>query len=215
MVTGAISYSSSYDLTVYTGSSVMPFDASVPGVVSRNVVTIATHENFDPMTLTNDIALLDLTTPITFDTCHKPICLVDGSKTPQMASGCRAMGWGLNASTVVARDTDERLARALASSSGTYESTIKWADVPVVSDATCQSTYGTYYTGSNLCAGSSVNNSCRGDSGGPLACKEADGRYYQYGIVVAGDCGYPGLYTKVSSFLPWIEQMKILMTMVA
>ncbi|XP_059156681.1 transmembrane protease serine 9-like [Physella acuta] len=191
--TGVTSISSATELTVFTGSNVMPFETSVPGVVRRPVATVATHESYNPKNFANDIAILTLTTPITFDTCHRPICLVDGSKTPQMASGCRAMGWGLNSS----------------STTGTIQSTMMWVDVPVVSDATCQSTYGTYYTGSNFCAGSAGKDSCQGDSGGPLACKEADGRFYEYGIVSAGtgDCGSSvGLYTKVSSFLTWITQ---------
>ncbi|XP_059156697.1 transmembrane protease serine 9-like [Physella acuta] len=200
--TGAISTTAASDLTVYTGSNVMPFETSVPGVIRRTVATVATHASYDPKYLANDIALLELTTPITFDTCHRPICLVDGSKTPQMASGCRAMGWGKNSS----------------STTGTIQSTMLWVDVPVVSDVTCQSNYGLYYHGSNFCAGSPGMDSCRGDSGGPLACKEADGRFYEYGIVSAGPeyCGSSaGLYTKVSSFLPWIEQMKTLMATAA
>ena len=51
--------------------------------------------------------------------------------------------------------------------------------------------------------------SCNGDSGGPLVVKS--GRtYFQIGIVSFGTSvcgvGLPGVYTKVSAFLPWIEK---------
>ncbi|XP_059177043.1 chymotrypsinogen B-like [Physella acuta] len=80
--------------------------------------------------------------------------------------------------------------------------------MPIASDATCQSTYGPTFNGKNFCAGAVDKNICAGDSGGPLVCKESDGRYYQYGIMSAtqGDCHVPNaLFTKVSSFLPWIN----------
>ena len=55
--------------------------------------------------------------------------------------------------------------------------------------------------------------SCSGDSGGPLFYRESQFSkpYYQIGIVSFGlsqFCGknkYPGFYTKVEAFLPWIE----------
>ncbi|MGK0187858.1 MAG: secreted trypsin-like serine protease [Verrucomicrobiales bacterium] len=52
--------------------------------------------------------------------------------------------------------------------------------------------------------------SCKGDSGGPLVIPDPEtGRYRQIGIVSVGQgCGVPdkyGIYTRVTSFLPWIK----------
>ena len=52
--------------------------------------------------------------------------------------------------------------------------------------------------------------SCGGDSGGPLVYRAiADDPYYQVGIVSYGTkiCGQgiPGVYTRVTSFLDWIQ----------
>ncbi|MFF5568631.1 S1 family peptidase [Streptomyces sp. NPDC012623] len=81
------------------------------------------------------------------------------------------------------------------------------ASVPFVSDASCNSSYGgEVITSEEICAGyaSGGTDSCQGDSGGPMFRKDNAGEYVQVGIVSWGNgCarpGYPGVYTKVSTF---------------
>jgi secreted trypsin-like serine protease len=50
----------------------------------------------------------------------------------------------------------------------------------------------------------------QGDSGGPLVLKEDDGRYTEVGIVSFGhvngcEFGYPVAFTRITSYLDWIE----------
>eukprot|EP00069_Balaena_mysticetus_P016049 bmy_01906T0 len=60
-----------------------------------------------------------------------------------------------------------------------------------------------------LCAGSEGRDSCQGDSGGPLVCSW-NGTWVQVGVVSWGDvCGhrdFPGVYTRVTSYVSWIRQ---------
>merc|ERR1712079_677431 len=65
-----------------------------------------------------------------------------------------------------------------------------------------------------ICAGGEEGkDSCNGDSGGPLMVKEKEFGFfstvYQIGLVSSGtkycSVGQPGIYTKVTSFLPWIK----------
>ena len=58
---------------------------------------------------------------------------------------------------------------------------------------------------------------CKGDSGGPLAVKGQDGKYFLIGIVSfdrgisKGGCalpGWPDVYTRVAAFTDWIENNK-------
>jgi secreted trypsin-like serine protease len=52
--------------------------------------------------------------------------------------------------------------------------------------------------------------SCKGDSGGPLYIKSADGEYYLLGATSRGigsrTCGDGGIYVRVDQFIDWIEQ---------
>lgn len=62
-----------------------------------------------------------------------------------------------------------------------------------------------------ICAGfpEGGKDTCQGDSGGPYFFKNKNGGYTLHGIISGGDgCALPrkyGLYTKVSSFLDWIQ----------
>ncbi|XP_022265642.1 serine protease 52-like isoform X4 [Canis lupus baileyi] len=64
-----------------------------------------------------------------------------------------------------------------------------------------------------MCAGNiqEGKDACQGDSGGPLVCQKKDNQsiWYQLGIVSWGvGCGekrLPGVYTKVSNYLLWIN----------
>jgi secreted trypsin-like serine protease len=80
------------------------------------------------------------------------------------------------------------------------------ATVPFVSDATCQSSYGSDLVPADmLCAGplAGGTDTCQGDSGGPMI-KTVNGTPVQVGIVSWGNgCArrnYPGVYTEVSTF---------------
>ena len=84
--------------------------------------------------------------------------------------------------------------------------------MPFVSDDKCKNAWGIYFRPeSMLCAGheSGTPSTCQGDSGGPLVCLK-DNNLYLAGAVSFGytGCtqpGYPKVFARVSSFLPWIK----------
>lgn len=61
--------------------------------VSRNVRRVIVHRNYDPATFENDLALLELESPIQFDAHIVPICMPDDNTdyTNRMAT---VTGWG-------------------------------------------------------------------------------------------------------------------------
>lgn len=82
--------------------------------------------------------------------------------------------------------------------------------VPVIGDAQCQSVYPQLFDNSTMFCAKTLeggHDSCQGDSGGP-AVSETLESFHVSGIVSWGlGCGrrkYPGVYTKVAMYLPWI-----------
>ncbi|MEU3725941.1 serine protease [Streptomyces sp. NPDC031705] len=81
------------------------------------------------------------------------------------------------------------------------------AQVPFVSDASCQSSYGNELVpAEEICAGYAQGgvDTCQGDSGGPMFRRDNTNAWIQVGIVSWGEgcarAGYPGVYTEVSTF---------------
>lgn len=86
------------------------------------------------------------------------------------------------------------------------------ATVPFVSDADCQSAYGSSLVPSDeICAGFDEGgvDTCQGDSGGPMFRRDDTNAWIQVGIVSWGEgcarAGYPGVYTEVSTFADAIK----------
>lgn len=80
----------------------------------------------------------------------------------------------------------------------------------------CKSIYGEFVKlkQQQLCSGVKTGGKgpCLGDSGGPLlwSMKTAPNKWYQIGIVSwcfepCGNPHYPAVYTKVSSYIDWIN----------
>ncbi|XP_057334005.1 transmembrane protease serine 11B-like [Microplitis mediator] len=159
--------------------------------VERRVKRVVRHKGFDARTLYNDVALLTLNEPVEFSELIRPICLPTGS---QLYNGkvATVIGWGS------------------LRESGPQPAVLQEVAIPVWSNAECKVKYGGAAPGgivdSFLCAGRAAKDSCSGDSGGPLMVN--DGRWTQVGIVSWGiGCGkgqFPGVYTRVTHFLPWI-----------
>ncbi|XP_055479721.1 hepatocyte growth factor activator isoform X2 [Psammomys obesus] len=125
----------------------------------------------------------------------QPICLPETGISFPTGHKCQIAGWG---------HMDEDV-------SG-YSSSLREALVPLVADHKCSSleVYGADISPNMLCAGyfDCKSDACQGDSGGPLVC-EKNGVAYLYGIISWGDgCGRlnkPGVYTRVSNYVGWIN----------
>ncbi|XP_027626172.1 kallikrein-13 isoform X3 [Tupaia chinensis] len=89
-----------------------------------------------------------------------------------------------------------------------YPQTLQCANIQLRSDEECRQVYPGKITRNMLCAGTKEGgkDSCEGDSGGPLVCNGT-----LHGIISWGDfpCGQPdrpGVYTRVSQYVPWIHE---------
>lgn len=90
--------------------------------------------------------------------------------------------------------------------------------VDIIGNEACKKSYtpthgASSITESNICAGveEGGKDTCQGDSGGPLFRLDGDGNAKVFGITSWGKgCalkGFPGVYTRVSSFAGWIDNI--------
>ncbi|XP_063593335.1 trypsin-1-like [Penaeus indicus] len=153
-----------------------------------SVKKVILHSRYNKQTLDYDIALLKLSKVLTFSTEVRPVCLPeDDSKTYAGADGI-ASGWGT------------------LSSGGSQPNKLMEVTVPILAP----NCWGQPVTARMLCAGykKGGKDTCQGDSGGPLCVVEGN-RYYEVGVTSHGsgcaDANSPGVYSRVSKFLPWIK----------
>jgi len=140
----------------------------------------------------NDIAILTLSEPIKYTKEVGPICLSQGG-APWAKHVSVVAGWGTT------------------SSGGSPSSTLKEVRVKTMTNSQCAQSYGSSITDNMLCASAPGKDSCQGDSGGPLFVKPKNGPWTQSGVVSFGkgcaDPNYPGVYARMSKYIPWIKSM--------
>ncbi|KAG8450131.1 hypothetical protein GDO86_002669, partial [Hymenochirus boettgeri] len=157
------------------------------------VEKIIYHNKYKSSTMANDIALMKLAKPFTFNGSVQPICLPNYGEDFPEGKICWISGWG---ATVEGGDTSL---------------TMDYAGVPLISNRVCNRkyVYGGIIKPSMLCAGFLEGgvDTCQGDSGGPLAC---EGKLWKLMGTTSWGLGCamkykPGVYTRITSFLDWIH----------
>ncbi|XP_070306505.1 kallikrein-13 isoform X3 [Odocoileus virginianus] len=89
-----------------------------------------------------------------------------------------------------------------------YPQTLQCANIELRSDEECRQVYPGKITPNMLCAGTKEggNDSCEGDSGGPLVCNGTLHGIISWGDFPCGQPNRPGVYTRVSQYVPWIQE---------
>jgi secreted trypsin-like serine protease len=168
----------------------------LPGVVRHNIKRIVVKGDYDGTSHNNDIALLELYKPLTFDKNTKPISLlnVQNEKTVlRPDQPLIVIGWGA---------TQE---------GGEVVRDLNFVEVPLVDREICNAplSYNGQITDNMLCAGplTGGKDSCQGDSGGPLLLG-GNGTPELAGVVSWGEgCAKPrkvGVYTRVAKYSDWV-----------
>ncbi|KAJ8368669.1 hypothetical protein SKAU_G00086970 [Synaphobranchus kaupii] len=163
--------------------------------VKRDIAQVICHPYYNSYTFDNDIALMELSSPVTFSQRIKPICLPSATHDFPAGKNVWITGWG-------------------ATREGGYgASVLQKAEVRIINGTICNNLMGGQITSRMMCAGvlSGGVDACQGDSGGPLSAKEISSRrMFLAGVVSWGDgCARrnkPGIYTRVTKFRSWIKE---------
>ncbi|NXB15496.1 MCT1A protease, partial [Rhagologus leucostigma] len=161
----------------------------------RGVLKYHKHPEYDPSTMYNDIMLLQatfskpppfpqLTSKATLNDYVQTIPLPKTGSDLPTGTKCMIAGWGLI--------DEDRATNKL------FETRVS-----IYSRRKCILFYPHLDSGM-VCAGSfhELKDSSQGDSGGPLVCNKV-----AQGIVSFGCDSPPGVYTRISNYLPWIKKV--------
>lgn len=153
-----------------------------------HVVSVRVHPDFNPETLADDLALLELSRPVS------GAARLDDDAAGTVGATATALGWG----------------STTASATGDFPDALRQTVIGVEPDSACSAVYGEGYDPSSmLCAGvpQGGRDTCQGDSGGPLVAGGSDD-----GVVIGftsfgGTCGQPGApgaYVRASVAAGWL-----------
>ncbi|XP_058982368.1 uncharacterized protein LOC131804075 [Musca domestica] len=155
------------------------------------------HPSFDKKTVDSDVALLKLPKPVNTTTWIGFSCLPKPYQPLPKNIECTVIGWG------------KRRNRDVAGTSVLHQ-----AEVPIISMDNCRSVYYDYTITKNMfCAGHKRGriDTCAGDSGGPLLCRDntkPNHPWTIFGITSFGDgCAKRnkfGIYAKVPNYVDWV-----------
>ncbi|CAH0546791.1 unnamed protein product [Brassicogethes aeneus] len=173
------------------------------------VESIRVHSEYSCNKPKNDIAILELQKPIVWSDSVLPACLSSSSKLRKLSSFdnnlATVAGWGW---------THED------HSAGSRAKTLQKAKVNIIPNEKCRNWFSsqgkkTKIQDKQMCAGHEQGgvDACWADSGGPLMVATGESEMYMMvvGVVSTGiGCGrpfLPGIYTRVSEYISWIEEV--------
>ncbi|XP_006903212.1 PREDICTED: cathepsin G-like [Elephantulus edwardii] len=144
------------------------------------------HPQYNPQTNINDIMLLQLRNRTRRNQAIRPVAMPQRQAGLRPGTLCTAAGWGLislNRRTSILQDVQ----------------------LMVQGDQTCRVRFNAYNSQMQICVGDpNIRKSVfLGDSGGPLVCNNV-----AHGVVSYGDGRGipPAVFTRISSYLPWIKE---------
>ncbi|XP_063313447.1 serine protease 57-like isoform X1 [Pelobates fuscus] len=145
------------------------------------------HPKYNNVTFENDILLLKLNRSVVMTSAVIPIRLPCRHSRVVPSSSCSVAGWGYVSDLHVSPGV------------------LMEVNVTVISRNTCKKAYG-YIAPSMLCTATpgKIKGFCGGDSGGPLVCRKRAEGVVSFSGRKCGDPTFPDVYTRVSSFVPWI-----------
>lgn len=160
-----------------------------------SVKRIIRNPNYSSSNMRNDIALMELTTPVyisgknEYDDYISPVC-IPTEHTSFKGEVSYATGWG-----------------TLSSGSSSLPTLLYEVALRTWNDTECQGYDYRVDPKTQVCAGGPNKDTCQGDSGGPLVYfNQATKNWELIGLTSWGfGCGGGGVYNRVQPYRSWIE----------
>ncbi|XP_007537512.2 mast cell protease 8-like [Erinaceus europaeus] len=146
------------------------------------------HKSYSLLKRDNDIMLLKLRYKARLTSAVKLISLPSREDWEKPGQVCSVAGWGRT-------------------SNGRYPSKLREVELQVQAGEKCQRLFRYFNASTQLCVGSPGDRKCAGagDSGGPLVCGNVAKGIVSYGLEEPERP--PEVFTKVSSYLDWIDRI--------
>ncbi|XP_044055904.1 transmembrane protease serine 9 [Siniperca chuatsi] len=163
------------------------------GALVIPIQRIVIHPAFNGTNMDHDVALLELAVPAPMSYTIQSVCLPSPVHHFLNNAECYITGWGSMRE------------------GGSLTNLLQKAAVNIIDQADCQQSYGNVLTPNMMCAGfmEGGRDTCLGDSGGPLTCRQLSGQWFIAGVTSwghgCGRFGFPGVYTRVTSIRKWIS----------
>ncbi|KAJ8956742.1 hypothetical protein NQ318_014098 [Aromia moschata] len=169
--------------------------------VERQIIQVQSfvvHPDYEGGVNPNDIALLKLSSPVTYNKLVQPISLP--GKEEETSGEVVLSGWGSTGGIIFP----------------SMPNNLQKVNIPIVEINECKSALDALLSSgtspldlkANICTGPLTGgiSACSGDSGGPLASKQGVIGVVSWGVMPCGSAGAPSVYTKVSHYVDWIEK---------
>ncbi|XP_045212362.1 chymotrypsin B-like [Mercenaria mercenaria] len=170
-------------------------DADKRNHKTASILSITMHPQYEEngsKGYPNDVALLELTSPVSFDSNTNKVALPRSSNT---LTNCAITGWGCTNNILGFCTSTPNL--------------LQGTTITKIQPDACKSLWSdTQIQAIHVCVNEADKSGCNGDSGGPLSC------YQDGGIVLAGatswgsstcSSDYPTVYARISEFVGWID----------
>nr|XP_006817823.1 PREDICTED: cationic trypsin-3-like [Saccoglossus kowalevskii] len=165
-----------------------------PSEVEYEIEEIIVHPDYNAITIDNDIALMKIRQTIVMTDEISEVCLPEQGEMHVHGDEAWATGWGTSMGTADNRALQQVM-------------------LPFVDNTICNTIHEGEVTENMLCAGyiDGHYDTCSGDSGGPLVRQDpVTLKWVLYGLTSWGygcaDQMSPGVYTKVSNYVNWVNQ---------